>query len=312
MLERYVPLFVVVTCHFRDGKKIIALKYNFAVSENPVICRNCADLAWRAFTFKSRCISTEDIILSYADAKGVTSLDMKWIYHTEMACEVGRNINVCRFCMTCIGEGDYLCLENIKLPEKWLEQFLPEVTTIELPCCGCQDTPKFKATKKADELARKGSSTPFIGPVPALGVSKNTARGQTKEWIRNQHGIHWNRITSIRHGRMFIKETSQEKTKELLLMSRKQIKVVVGLLTGHCALKGHLHRMGLYNGDLKCRLCNRETETAQHVLCYCETLDCKRQEKYGQPKLSPEVYITQPTGKLYKLVKGTQLLEWVT
>ncbi|KAJ8979007.1 hypothetical protein NQ317_012701 [Molorchus minor] len=102
---------------------------------------------------------------------------------------------------------------------------------------------------------------------------------------------------------MFIKETSREKAKELLLMSRKQIKVVVGLLTGHCALKGHLHRMGLYNGDLKCRLCNRETETAQHVLCYCETLDRKRQDIYGQPKLSPEDYITQPTGKLYKLVK---------
>ncbi|KAJ8968955.1 hypothetical protein NQ317_013833 [Molorchus minor] len=98
-----------------------------------------------------------------------------------------------------------------------------------------------------------------------------------------------------------------EKTKELLLMSRKQIKVVVGLLTGHCALKGHLHRMGLYNGDLKCRLCNRETETAQHVLSYCETLDRKRQDIYGQPKLSPEDYITQPTGKLYKLsLKGSR------
>ncbi|KAJ8973499.1 hypothetical protein NQ317_018772 [Molorchus minor] len=75
-----------------------------------------------------------------------------------------------------------------------------------------------------------------------------------------------------------IQKTSREKTKELLLMSRKQIKVIVGLLTGHCALKGHLHRIGLYNGDLKCRLCNRETETAQHVLCYCETLDRKRQD----------------------------------
>ncbi|KAJ8975074.1 hypothetical protein NQ317_011026 [Molorchus minor] len=107
-------------------------KGNFAVSGNPVICRKCADLAWRAFTFKSRCISTEGIILSYADAKGVTSLDMKWIYHTGMACEVAKNINVCRFCMTCIGEGDYLCLENIKLPEKWLEQFLPEIVSVIL------------------------------------------------------------------------------------------------------------------------------------------------------------------------------------
>ncbi|KAJ8958730.1 hypothetical protein NQ318_016458 [Aromia moschata] len=94
-------------------------------------------------------------------------------------------------------------------------------------------------------------------------------------------------------------------------MNRIQIRAVVGLLTGHCALKGHLHRMGLYNGELKCRLCNRETETAHHILCDCETLDRKRQAIYGHPKLCPEDYSTQPAGKLYKLVHGTRLLEWV-
>ncbi|KAJ8968210.1 hypothetical protein NQ317_017730 [Molorchus minor] len=103
-------------------------KRNFAVSENPVICRNCADLAWKAFTFKSKCISTEEIILSHAVAKDVTSLDMKWIYCTEMACEVTENNNVCRFCMACVGEGNYLCLENNKCwPRNKLEQFLPEI-----------------------------------------------------------------------------------------------------------------------------------------------------------------------------------------
>ncbi|KAJ8972334.1 hypothetical protein NQ317_007525 [Molorchus minor] len=75
----------------------------------------------------------------------------------------------------------------------------------------------------------------------------------------------------------------REKTKELLLMSRKQIKVVTAI----------------------------GKQMAQHILCYCETLDRKRQKIYGQPKLSPEDYITQPAGKLYKLLKGTQLLERV-
>ncbi|KAJ8952393.1 hypothetical protein NQ318_014484, partial [Aromia moschata] len=83
-------------------------------------------------------------------------------------------------------------------------------------------------------------------------------------------------------------------------MNRIQIRAVVGLLTGHCALKGHLHRMGLYNGELKCRLCNRETETAHHIL----TLDRKRQAIYGHPKLCPKDYSTQAAGKLYKLVQG--------
>ncbi|KAJ8974205.1 hypothetical protein NQ317_000838, partial [Molorchus minor] len=108
--------------------EVLLLNVNLSVSENPIICEKCAELAQRAFTFKNRCISTEEIILSYAVAKDVTSLDMKWIYHMKMASEVTEENNVCRFCMTCIGEGNYLLLENIKcLPEGKLEEFLPEI-----------------------------------------------------------------------------------------------------------------------------------------------------------------------------------------
>ncbi|KAJ8969904.1 hypothetical protein NQ317_009129 [Molorchus minor] len=114
-----------MAAHFR---MMPLLERNLAVSENPVICWNCAEIVWRAFSFKSRCISTEEIILSHAVAKDVTSLDMKWIYHMEMACEVTETINVCRFCMGYLEEGNYLCLEDIKcLSENKLRQFLPEI-----------------------------------------------------------------------------------------------------------------------------------------------------------------------------------------
>ncbi|KAJ8974201.1 hypothetical protein NQ317_000834 [Molorchus minor] len=118
---------LLIFCGCMDPRKVTSR--NFAVSENPVICQNCADLAWKAFTFKSKCISTEEIILSHVVAKDVTSLDMKWIYYTEMACEVTENDNVCRFCMACVGEGNYLCLENNYkcLPRNKLEQYLPEI-----------------------------------------------------------------------------------------------------------------------------------------------------------------------------------------
>ena len=42
----------------------------------------------------------------------------------------------------------------------------------------CGNTPGYleiKRNKKADELARQGSSTPYCGPEPDLGVIKTTA-----------------------------------------------------------------------------------------------------------------------------------------
>jgi hypothetical protein len=35
----------------------------------------------------------------------------------------------------------------------------------------------------ADQLARQGSSHPFMGPEPALGISAKVARGVIREWM---------------------------------------------------------------------------------------------------------------------------------
>ncbi|KAJ8975085.1 hypothetical protein NQ317_011037, partial [Molorchus minor] len=102
--------FELIGDYMKKILEVLLINVNFAVSENPAICRNCTDLAWRAFTFKSRCISTEDIILSYAVVKKVTSLDMKWIYNTKIACEVTENDYVCRFCMACVGRRQLFVL----------------------------------------------------------------------------------------------------------------------------------------------------------------------------------------------------------
>jgi hypothetical protein len=43
----------------------------------------------------------------------------------------------------------------------------------------------------------------------------------------------------------------------------------VGLLTGHCHLKGHLSKMGLQDDPI-CERCLEADESAAHVLCDCE------------------------------------------
>jgi hypothetical protein len=49
----------------------------------------------------------------------------------------------------------------------------------------------------------------------------------------------------------------------MLKLNRNQLRWVVGLLTGHCHLNGHLFKLGLSNSP-NCDRCQKENETATH------------------------------------------------
>jgi hypothetical protein len=61
---------------------------------------------------------------------------------------------------------------------------------------------------------------------------------------------------------------SGKRTEMLLTLTKSELKTVTGILTGHCGLNHHMHRLGKSQEDT-CRLCMEESETAQHVLCEC-------------------------------------------
>jgi hypothetical protein len=43
----------------------------------------------------------------------------------------------------------------------------------------------------ADQLARQGSSSPFIGPEPALGISAKIARKVIRGWTNRKLTEYW-------------------------------------------------------------------------------------------------------------------------
>jgi len=69
----------------------------------------------------------------------------------------------------------------------------------------------------------------------------------------------------------FLTKTSAERAGELLNLSRNQVRILTGLLTRHCHLKGHLFELGLVNSP-GCDRCKQASETATHILCDCEVL----------------------------------------
>jgi hypothetical protein len=111
-----------------------------------------------------------------------------------------------------------------------------------------------------------------------------------------------------RHGKLFIGRPCKKRADDLLKLSRHQLKMVVVILTGHAAVRGHLYTMGLFDGDPTCRFCRKETETVQHIICCCKALARQRYNVFGNPLVEPKDISTATVRDLCLFITGTALL----
>lgn len=51
------------------------------------------------------------------------------------------------------------------------------------------------------------------------------------------------------------KKPSESVLKKILNLNRQQIKQTIGLITGQCNIREHLHKMGIFKDGSSCRLC---------------------------------------------------------
>jgi hypothetical protein len=119
----------------------------------------------------------------------------------------------------------------------------------------------LRGNKIADKLARDGYVQQFVGLEHFLGVSRQNIRRKIKRWMDNQHI----------QARELISGPNLAKRARLLSFNKTPSRSVIGLLTGHNTLRGHLYVMGLSNNAV-CRKCGTEEETSVHILCEGEAL----------------------------------------
>jgi hypothetical protein len=71
------------------------------------------------------------------------------------------------------------------------------------------------------------------------------------------------------------------------LPTRKQLRIISGVFTGHFGANNLLAKMGL-SDSLDCRMSGEEDETMEHLLCECHALARQRMNYlfngYPQPK----------------------------
>jgi hypothetical protein len=99
--------------------------------------------------------------------------------------------------------------------------------------------------------------------------------------------------TGLKLAKGFISGPSARRTKDLLRLNRDQLRWVVGLLTGHCHLKGHLFKLGLTD-DPACERCLQEDESTTHILCDFEVIAYLRFRHLGQLFMESSDYYDAP------------------
>ena len=140
----------------------------------------------------------------------------------------------------------------------------------------------------ADKLARDCAVLRFMGPEPALGVSRQDTRRRIRCWLDNQHWASWRGFgDSQREAQELISGPCLGVQARLLSFNRIQSRVVTGLLTGHNTLRRYLPLLGLSDSQL-CRRCKAGDETSAHILCECEALASLRHAYLGSFFLEPE------------------------
>jgi hypothetical protein len=147
-------------------------------------------------------------------------------------------------------------------------------------------------------------TTPTERP-PLVGeVRKRSGTGRTE--IKKKK--HWKSVTGLRQAKGLILGPSASRTKDLLKLNRDQLRWIVGLLTGHCHLKGHLFKLGLTDDPI-CERCLKEDESATHILCDCEAVAHLRSRHLGQFFMEPSDYYDAPICRVLHFIPGVGLIK---
>jgi len=115
-----------------------------------------------------------------------------------------------------------------------------------------------------------------------------------------KHLEHWSGSPGQRHAKLFISPMGRS-VEELLALSRKDLRMLAGLLIGHCPLRYNLCLIRKINKDI-CRLCDGAVETSEHLLCECAALGRQRFRHLGNDKLDPSEIAGMATGRLLHFI----------
>nr|XP_034194979.1 uncharacterized protein LOC117611155 [Osmia lignaria] len=162
--------------------------------------------------------------------------------------------------------------------------------------------------ERANELARLGATSSQPYHEYPIGVSTYALKGLAKDWLNQEFTRIWHNANGMRHTRALLEGSSQKLGDTLIHLDRAQLRMLVGLVTGHWYTRKHLVRMGLIEQST-CPKCEEEDETLLHVLLRwnCMELRALRGSILGTLELSSLSISAGLVPALLKLATEAQL-----
>lgn len=161
----------------------------------------------------------------------------------------------------------------------------------------------FSGNEAADLLAREGSTTPFIGPEPAIRVPYSNLKLRITSWRKNSFKRYWDSTVIAGQSKKCI-SISDRYMKYFLSLSRCNLSRILGVLTGHCPLNKYLHLIGRIDSPL-CHQCG-EIETAEHFLCSCPAFIMARARYLGRFLIPLSVIRRTPPKYVLEFLNSTK------
>jgi len=116
--------------------------------------------------------------------------------------------------------------------------------------------------------------------VLVLGISISTIYSSISSWAVHEQNKLWQELSGCRQAKRFLYGCDHSRARYALSLSRQDLRILVGLLTGHADLNRHLHIMGQcrYSG---CPLCQEAEDTTLHFIAHCSALMLLRKNILG-------------------------------
>ena len=134
----------------------------------------------------------------------------------------------------------------------------------------------MRGNEIADDLARRGAGAKSQGDLPTTSSFAHVL----DQLIWTKVTTDWTDRADCRVTRQLWQTPNLNKSRKLIELDRGKLRRAVALLTGHCLLGSHSHKMGLADTS-ECKRCSLEEDTIEHFLCECPAIKQKRLKYLG-------------------------------
>jgi len=143
----------------------------------------------------------------------------------------------------------------------------------------------IEGDERVDLLAKQASSSCITEPEPSVGISTSTVCSSRSSWATQEQSRLWQALPKCRQAKLFLNTLDKGLVCFALSPEKKDLRILIGLLTGHVDLNRHLKIMGLQN-EAVCPICQDEEETSIHFTAQCSATVLLRRSILGDYTLS--------------------------